>query len=325
MKLGTLQAGRGVASVGVVLLHTADYFSQDPRFWMRPVFLNIFYFGRYGVSFFFILSGIVILLAHWKDQGRPSAWPSYAWKRIRRVYPIYWIVLIPVLLFHSQRFSWAVTPWSILSSLLLIHIGSPVSILLVGWSLFCEILFYILFSLVILNRTTGYLGLTAWFSGCLWFAFHPRPGLLFVYFLPVHLLFVFGMIITVIYKKRWISHEPILLSIGAGIVAFALYRASANRHSFEDVLAGLGFALFMTGLIGLEVKGRIRVSRAWLLLGDASYSIYLIHMPVLAIMTPKAHQSHLPVVVLFCLEASIAVMVGIALHLTVERKLLRTL
>ena len=81
----------------------------------------------------------------------------------------------------------------------------------------------------------------------------------------------------------------------------------------------------MTGLIGLEVKGRIRVSRAWLLLGDASYSIYLIHMPVLAIMTPKAHQSHLPIVVLFCLEAGIAVMVGIALHLIVERRLLRTL
>ena len=325
MKLGTLQAGRGVASVGVVLLHTADYFSQDPRFWMRPVFLNIFYFGKYGVSFFFILSGIVILLAHWKDQGTPSAWPSYAWKRVRRVYPIYWIVFIPVLLFpHSQRFSWAITRWSVLSSLLLIHIGSPVSILLVGWSLFCEILFYILFSLVILNRTTGYLGLTAWFSGCLWFTFHPRPGLLFVYFLPVQLLFVFGMIITVIYKKGWISHEPILLSIGAGIIAFAIYRAKANQHSFEDIIAGLGCALIMTALIGLEVKGRIRVSRAWLLLGDASYSIYLIHMPLLAIMTPKAHQSHLPIVVLFCLEAGIAVMVGIALHLTVERKLLRT-
>ena len=325
MKLGTLQAGRGVASVGVVLLHTADYFSQDPRFWMRPVFLNIFYFGKYGVSFFFILSGIVILLAHWKDQGVPSAWPSYAWKRVRRVYPIYWVVLIPVLLFHSQGFSWAVTPWSILSSLLLIHIGSPVSILLVGWSLFCEILFYILFSLVILNRTAGYLGLTAWFSGCVWFAFHPRPSLLFVYFLPVQLLFVFGMIITVIYKKGWISHEQILLSIGAGIVAFVIYRASANQRSFEDIIAGLGFGLIMTGLIGLEAKGRIRVSRAWLLLGDASYSIYLIHMPLLAMMTPKAHQSHLPIVVLFCLEAGIAVMVGIALHLTIERRLLHSL
>jgi exopolysaccharide production protein ExoZ len=81
----------------------------------------------------------------------------------------------------------------------------------------------------------------------------------------------------------------------------------------------------MTGLIGLEAKGRIRVSRTWLLLGDASYSIYLIHMPVLAIMTPKAHQSHLPIVVLFCLEAGIAVMVGIALHLIVERRLLHTL
>jgi exopolysaccharide production protein ExoZ len=167
--------------------------------------------------------------------------------------------------------------------------------------------------------------LTGWFIGCLWFAFHPKPGLLLVYLLPVQLLFVFCMIIAVIHKKRWISQEPLLLSIGGGIVAFALYRASANRHSFEDIVAGLGCALIMAALIGLEVKGRIRVSRVWLLLGDASYSIYLIHMPFLAMMTPKAYQLHLPIVVLFCLEAGIAVMVGIALHLTVERQLLRTL
>ena len=133
------------------------------------------------------------------------------------------------------------------------------------------------------------------------------------------------MIITVIYKKGWIGHEPILLSMGAGILAFVIYRASANQRSFEDIIAGLGCALIMAGMIGPEVKGHIRVSRAWLLLGDASYSIYLIHMPLLAVITPKAYQSHLPIVVLFCLEAGIAVMVGIALHLIVERRLLRTL
>jgi peptidoglycan/LPS O-acetylase OafA/YrhL len=104
----------------------------------------------------------------------------------------------------------------------------------------------------------------------------PRPGLRSFYFLPVQLLFVFGMIITVIYKKGWIGHEPILLSMGAGILAFVIYRASANQRSFEDIIAGLGCALIMAGMIGPEVKGRIRVSRAWLPLGDASYSIYLI-------------------------------------------------
>jgi peptidoglycan/LPS O-acetylase OafA/YrhL len=35
----------------------------------------------------------VILFAHWKDQGKVDSFRSYAVRRLKRIYPVYWIVL----------------------------------------------------------------------------------------------------------------------------------------------------------------------------------------------------------------------------------------
>ncbi|NBQ54213.1 MAG: acyltransferase, partial [Proteobacteria bacterium] len=48
---------------------------------------------RYGVDFFFVLSGFIILHAHMDDIGRPARLGRYLWRRAVRVYPIYWICL----------------------------------------------------------------------------------------------------------------------------------------------------------------------------------------------------------------------------------------
>ncbi len=37
--------------------------------------------GWLGVYFFFVLSGFIILFAHWKDLGRPGQLKRYAWRR----------------------------------------------------------------------------------------------------------------------------------------------------------------------------------------------------------------------------------------------------
>jgi exopolysaccharide production protein ExoZ len=84
----TLQAGRGLAALAVVMFHSATYMSVDPRFWRQPVYLSIFNLGSLGVEYFFVLSGLVMLSAHWKDQGDPSALRSYFWKRFRRIYRV---------------------------------------------------------------------------------------------------------------------------------------------------------------------------------------------------------------------------------------------
>jgi exopolysaccharide production protein ExoZ len=313
VKLGSLQAGRGIAALSVVLLHTATYFSAD-----YPGCLKYFHFGHYGVSFFFVLSGIVILLAHWKDVGQPKSWTSYAHKRWRRVYPIYWVVLALVMLHPNQHFPRAFL--LVISSFTLFHIGSCDSILPVAWTLFCEVTFYAIFSFAILNRSLGIVAFATWFAGCIWFAFHLQS--VNAYMLPVQVLFGFGMFVTLAFKRGWIRGEWVLLLIGSGILAWSV---CDQPMAFDDVWSGIGCAFIIAALIGWERKEKFRVPRMLLFFGEASYSIYLIHIPVISLITRSVLSLRAPMPVLFVLEFAIASTAGILLHIGIERPLLARL
>ena len=322
-RLDSLQAGRAIAALSVVLLHVAYYFSMYEK---NPLYLRVFHFGHYGVSFFFVLSGIVILLAHWKDIGQPRAWKTYAWKRFRRIYPIYWCVLAMILLTIPFDPNLPRSFWAITSSILLVHIRSFDSVLVLGWTLFCEITFYGVFSLIILNRRIGLATLAAWLAGCVWYAFHLHyHNWLVFYLLPLQVLFAFGMFVALAHKHNWIRYEPWLLAIGGLILAWILYRAWSRPFFFDDVWSGIGCAFIVAALIGWEQRDRLHVPASLLFLGDASYSIYLMHLPVLAFITRRSLRLHIPLPFLFLLDALIATAAGIALYLAAERPILARL
>jgi peptidoglycan/LPS O-acetylase OafA/YrhL len=69
----------------------------------------------------------------------------------------------------------------------------------------------------------------------------------------------------------------------------------------------------------------LRSGRAWLLLGDASYSIYLIHYPAVSLACKVIRHSSpdLSEPLAFVAVALFAVLCGIALHLLIEAPLLR--
>jgi exopolysaccharide production protein ExoZ len=113
-----------------------------------------------------------------------------------------------------------------------------------------------------------------------------------------------------------------------GIYAFCLPAGTENARyvldgtmSLERVWAwGIPAALLVGGALAIEphLKG------AWLkigiYLGDASYAIYLVHWPLLAVLNWQLHQRHVAqsntiVCVLFLLGLS----AGIAVHQFVER------
>ena len=67
----SFQAARAVAALLVVFYHCFVIFDQ-PKYWNYSWDKYLF-FGDSGVEFFFVLSGIVILNAHWADRGHPEA------------------------------------------------------------------------------------------------------------------------------------------------------------------------------------------------------------------------------------------------------------
>ena len=68
-QLVSLQVGRGLAAVMVVGHHPMSLLGRDPRYWHRASLANRFDGLQLGVEYFFVLSGVVMLIAHWGVIG----------------------------------------------------------------------------------------------------------------------------------------------------------------------------------------------------------------------------------------------------------------
>jgi len=334
--LASLQAGRAVAALLVVLFHVTASISAAPKYGQHAPLGGFFSFGHAGVEFFFVLSGFVILHVHWQDIGCPQVAASYAWKRIRRIYPLYWAIFLPV------AGSYLVLPNSgepafrsldvILSSFLLVHWGTDVTILYVAWTIYHEVLFYALFVLLILNRRVGIVAFVAWLLASLVALATHAPFPWEFWISPLHLLFAMGMCVAWRLRHGSLPFAAtttvagILLFVSVGIDEdyFGVLGSSAGR-----LLYGLGSAMALAGLVSLERDGRIRTPGAVRLIGDSSYSIYLVHLPVLSLLAALRLQARLfemvPATVSFVLLAVLAVLPGILVHFVLERPLLRLL
>src|SRR6185437_9011418 len=86
-----IQSARGFAALAVTLFHAVHGISLDQYVGYAP-FKWFFSFAHSGVVFFFVLSGFIIYFAHHADIGQPSALPRYVWRRVTRIYPIYWVI-----------------------------------------------------------------------------------------------------------------------------------------------------------------------------------------------------------------------------------------
>ena len=90
----SIQNCRGIAALLVVVHHlggiiaSPKYFNQPEFFW--PLRAG----GIAGVGFFFVLSGFIISSIHWPDINRPAKFPVYLFKRIVRIYPVYWMIFL---------------------------------------------------------------------------------------------------------------------------------------------------------------------------------------------------------------------------------------
>jgi len=150
----SLQAGRAIAALLVVLHHVSSFIGTEPHLWIHPRIGRWLAGPSLGIAFFFVLSGTVILTAHWNDIGNPASLRSYLRKRLVRIYPIYWFVLVlwGQLRLPGTQYPLHHDPWVILSSVLLVHIHSSETNLVVAWTLFHELAFYAMFAAVLLHK-----------------------------------------------------------------------------------------------------------------------------------------------------------------------------
>jgi peptidoglycan/LPS O-acetylase OafA/YrhL len=337
--LTSVQAVRAVAALLVVFFHNSGSIFALKKYWNTLPLGNVFYFGHAGVEIFFVLSGFIILHVHRHDVGQPGQFIGFLWKRIRRIYPVYWLVLLLIVPVYFLVPSFGTgnerTVWTLLSSVFLIDVVSPDfrTILAVAWTLYHEVLFYFIFGLIILNARIGLWVMGLWMAGsAVSLLSGPLTPVFDYYFDPLHLLFGMGMVVALTFRARDVPAPAAL-----GIAGTTLFLAAGMEEVYvrwlsgdaRTLLYGLGSALALTGVITLERQGRLRAPRILQLTGDASYMIYLVHFPLLSLLAKIAVGTPalmaIPPIVSYLAMVVLVVGGGILAHLAVEKPLLARL
>ena len=340
----SLQACRGLAALLVVLFHLGLAIAS-PKYFNIESFGRPFRFGDSGVAFFFVLSGFIITWAHFDDFDKPKRVLRYLRKRALRIYPVYWAVFFAVYLTASASPSLRASvphdwPTLIKSVLLLpqdpaITGGTGAPVLIVAWSLQYEMCFYALMGAFVVRRPLGYLlclPLAMNIVGCL---LHPCsfPGSFFGN--PLILLFGAGVLIAYLRKRSVNLPRPLIIAtsaaaayIGVGVLE-AFHGTAVLQVDRMLVYGGLSGCIIFC-LVQSEEAGKLRIRHRWItLLGDSSYSLYLVHFPMISLGCKSAMLLGLAgrsgAGVAYAVILAICVSAGLILHKFLEVPSLRAL
>lgn len=336
-KLLRIQVARAIAANLVVLVHSFKIQNKYvPDGWL-PDFLQ---YGFSGVDIFFVLSGFIIVVA-----GSAMQPAEFLWRRAGRIYPTYWlisVVWLTLIVCLPSAINTQLPPSdSLWRSFLLIpdNQGPPVA---VAWTLTYEVYFYVVFALILALRLRIAVGLLAWavalvalrvFAGGA-VASSPVAS---AYTAPLVAEFMMGALVGLAYQRGISAGANVACGIGIAALAVSiiLVAPAINLEEHPDgnllrtLLFGVPAAFTVYWLGARELQGAAKLPRWLVLIGDASYSTYLTHYFVLAILSRAFHAAGASGVwgslLLTVLGVIAANLTGVLLFQTFERPTLRVL
>jgi len=261
-KLNSLQYLRALCAIAVVFFHVEGGVN---KYWSTENPIVLFEWGHLGVPMFFCISGFVIT---YSGYLRPKRCWEFLYSRFARIYPAYIataslfvasLMILPPGTFNKV----ANISLERIARTLLFDFGRTGGYVYVGWTLFYEMTFYIIFSLIIFR-----------------FASIARSKL-FYYLLSLSLIvcqmlawtrvadFMIGISIFLLASKTLgkLNSFPCYVLISSLILGGVLHPI------------GLACGVILLLLLALEqVNASIFNLKPLLVLGDSSYSIYLIQV-----------------------------------------------
>ncbi len=329
-----IQAVRGVAALMVVFYHATRSLSM-PQYLGKIAFGNYFGFGHAGVDFFFVLSGFIITYVHYNDIGQPHRIGRYTWRRLTRIYPIYWVInlaLIGRALLKSDP-DGLLAPGNLTESFTLLPLGQTL-LIGVAWTLEHEVVFYVLFGLAILNRTAGRVVMIAGLAAILGRqAVLADAGFGDVALSPFNLQFLMGVGVARLVATRAVPRPGLIAGLGVSLFALAgtldVAGLIAVNQLITVLLYGAASALIIAGIAAAETAGRIRCGRAAEVFGAASYVLYLIHPLIVGWIARGLAASGLlwriPEWAVVMIQVAAALAAAILLHRVIEQPILRAM
>jgi len=309
-RLPALTSLRFFAAFHVVIFHF-----QAMQTFIGPVwFQKLSSIGYVGVSFFFVLSGFILVYTY---AGRPMVLKNFWRARFARIYPAYAFSLLvtapfffyAVLTMNFPFFVWAKTHLKLASALVLslLHAWVPPAALTwnaVAWSLSVEAFFYVLFPfllLVLVRRSQPQLLLIAAVSWLTSLVFSGSDVVLnadrlsivnadvlgafwlnALKFNPLARLpeFLLGMACGFLFLRSRRESKLASLLVLSGIAALLVvvyFSAVIPYPILHTALLAPAFAAIVYGFALRPNWGMILENRWLVLCGDASYSLYLLH------------------------------------------------
>ena len=300
MKLPQLTFTRFIAAAFVLIYH----YGQQAYPFNLPIVTDIVQVGNIGVSYFFVLSGFILVISQIREEqlpGRVSAGVFWI-HRFARVYPMYLFAFVfhLFLVVSDPTPTESLTAFKVLSCITLLQAWFPSMVMKLnspGWSLSAEAFFYALFPIVyfvfknIPRRGAIVVGVVLW--GLLTLVcerlMHVGFNAYFIYTAPILHLgpFLLGMGTAFFFIEspelvlRWRIHLG-LASFGG--TALALWLIVTHHPLVPLAHNGLFAPLF--ALLILALSGSTgRISRLFAspwgqYLGDISYSLYIMQVPV---------------------------------------------
>jgi len=286
----------------------------------RSLFSYVASIGYVGVGLFFVLSGFILVYTY---EGRAVTAAAFWRARFARIYPAYafsLIVTLPLFLETALYAHWVSIPWPVAHlklgmflQIALLHAWIPPAATMwnaVSWSLSVEAFFYLLFpyllkSFALLSRS-GFilLGVLCWFATLAITSTYTllNPDGLnhisadsydafwlgVVKFNPLVRLpeFLLGMACAFHFLRARTNPRWSFPLVCGGLLGVAVATYFSGRIPYAILHTSLLAPAFAAVIYGLALQPRspaILNARAMVLLGDASYSFYLLHFFLLSI------------------------------------------
>jgi exopolysaccharide production protein ExoZ len=286
--LRSLQVLRGLAALAVLALHLSIVTEHALRL---PGYLPRLTLGEAGVDLFFVISGFIMVHASAGSFGQHRAPVAFLARRIVRIVPLYWAVsgfLLAAFVARSADLATLDLSWpAIAASFVFVPFERPSGLtwplLQVGWTLNFEMFFYVVFAAaLVLRRTAAVAAVSALFAAMVavrftadrwpvWFEFLSRP---------IILEFCFGMVIALAVARGWRLRPAVAVGLIAAACASFLATIPFDVEPWRVIVWGIPAAVILASAVSLEGKFAL-AWRGFTQLGDASYSLYLVHLPVM--------------------------------------------
>ncbi|WP_276481348.1 acyltransferase family protein [Paraflavitalea pollutisoli] len=303
---------RGIAIAGVIITHAASITHIDG---ISNYLASI---GGMGVQLFFVISAFTIFYTLSKTDGQPFQFRDFYIRRLFRIIPIYWLgIILYTLVYGMESRGWREGPelWHYPYHILLVNTFHPLtssSVVPGGWSISCEVMFYmlvpVLYKYFNTNKKILVLMLIALFV-------LPVGNYLLNKYASTHWLAGYEKSVTNNFFYRWIPSQ--LACFGFGMILYRIWRKGTYQHiiskrSTNLMLVGVVSLLLLVvkkfsvplpqthhvyallfmilALLLSAYPWKLYVNKFTVFLGKISYSGYLIHFLVIKQVTLAMEQ-----------------------------------